>query len=86
MGWERQIATPERFLLFLPLVLFDEDAMGVILQVSKCQMKELKDPVCSGAGFPADLLACIKIGNQFHFGSDDLYGPHGADLLICICS
>lgn len=32
MGWESKIAKLERFLLFLSLVLFDEDAMGVILQ------------------------------------------------------
>lgn len=32
MGWESKITKLERFLLFLSLVLFDEDAMGVILQ------------------------------------------------------
>lgn len=32
MGWESKITKLERFYCFLSLVLFDEDAMGVILQ------------------------------------------------------
>lgn len=48
------------FVLFLSLILFDEDVKGVIFQVSMSHLQGLIRPVSSGGTFPHRFISVYK--------------------------